>query len=73
MVGVRSRNVDLDLEGRRLFSPILEGPGSDDVVRALNLLLVASQVSPAEVSRGLFRIPGSDVSRPRGEGEFENS
>ena len=69
----RSRNVDLDLEGRRLFSPILEGPGSDGVVRALNLLLVTSQASPAKVSRGRFRVPGSDVSRLRGDGEIEHS
>ena len=67
----RSPNVYLDLEGRRLFSPILEGPGSVGV--ALNLFLVTSQASPAEVSRGRFRIPGSDVSRPRGEGEIEKS
>ena len=69
----RSRNVDVDLEGRRLFSPILEGPGSDGVVRALNLFLVTSQASPAEVSRGRFRIPDSDVSRPCGEGDIEIS
>ena len=69
----RSPNVYLDLEGRRLFSPILEGPGSDGVVGALNLFLVTSQAVPAEVSRGRFRIPGSGVWRPRGEGEIEHS
>jgi len=54
-----------------LFSPILEGSGSDGFVRALHLLLVASPASPVEVSRGPFRI--FDVLRSVGEGEFQNS
>ena len=71
----RSRIVDLDLEGRRLFLPILAGPGSDGVLAALNRFLATSHASPIKgVQRSvwdswLWRLASSWGGR---NGEFLN-
>ena len=36
-------------------------------------MLAVDLCPTVKVSRGRFRIPGSDVSRPHGEGEIEKS